>query len=72
MIQLCDEILSEDEQYYDACVLRGHAYYFKNNLFDSEESYIKAIKYKVKSTKFDIQMLTRLGIVYIRRKTCWW
>jgi tetratricopeptide (TPR) repeat protein len=69
VIQLCDEILSEDEQYYDAWVLRGHAYYFKNNLFDSEESYIKAIKYKVKSTKFDIQMLTRLGIVYIRRKT---
>ena len=69
VIQLCDEILSEEEQNYEAWVLRGHAYYFKNNLFDSEESYIKAIKYKEKNTKFDIQMLTRLGIVYIRRKT---
>ena len=69
VIQLCDEILTEDEKYYEAWVLRGHAYYFKNNLFDSEESYIKAIKYKVKSAKFDIQMLVRLGIVYIRRKT---
>jgi len=69
VIQLCDEILSKDDQNYNAWLLRGHAYYFKNNLFDSEESYIKAIKYKIKNTKFDIQMLTRLGIVYIRRKT---
>ena len=69
MIQLCNEVLSQDEKNYDAWLLRGHAYYFKNNLFDSEESYIKAIKYKNKSKKFDIQMLTRLGIVYIRRKT---
>ena len=69
VIQLCNEILSQDDKNYDAWVLRGHAYYFKNNLFDSEESYIKAIKYKIKNTKFDIQMLTRLGIVYIRRKT---
>ena len=57
-----------DEKNYLAWVLRGHAYYFKNNLFDSEESYIKAIKYKEKSNKFDIKMLTRLGIIYIRRK----
>ena len=69
VIQLCNEVLSQDEKNYDAWLLRGHAYYFKNNLFDSEESYIKAIKYKNKSKKFDIQMLTRLGIVYIRRKT---
>ena len=69
MIQLCNEVLSEDEKNYDAWLLRGHAYYFKNNLFDSEESYIKAIKYKEKHSKFNIQMLTRLGIVYIKRKT---
>ena len=69
VIQLCNEVLSEDEKNYDAWLLRGHAYYFKNNLFDSEESYIKAIKYKEKHSKFNIQMLTRLGIVYIKRKT---
>ena len=69
VIQLCNEILAKEEQNYDAWLLRGHAYYFKNNLFDSEESYIKAIKYKKKEIKFDIQMLTRLGIVYIKRKT---
>ena len=69
VIELCNEILSKEENNYTAWLLRGHAYYFKNNLFDSEESYIKAIKYKKKEAKFDIQMLTRLGIVYIKRKT---
>ena len=69
VISLCDEILKMDDKNYLAWVLRGHAYYFKNNLFDSEESYIKAIKYKEKNSKFDIKMLTRLGIIYIRRKT---
>ena len=69
VISLCNEILKEDEKNYLAWVLRGHAYYFKNNLFDSEESYIKGIKYKEKNTKFDIKMLTRLGIIYTRRKT---
>ena len=69
VISLCDEILKMDEKNYYAWVLRGHAYYFKNNLFDSEESYIKGIKYKEKTSKFDIKMLTRLGIIYIRRKT---
>ena len=69
VISLCDEILKKDDKNYLAWVLRGHAYYFKNNLFDSEESYIKGIKYKERKTKFDIKMLTRLGIIYIRRKT---
>ena len=40
-----------------------------NNLFDSEESYVKGIKSKPQNIKFDIKMLTRLGIIYIRRKT---
>ena len=69
VIKLCDEVLKQDEKNYNAWALRGHAYYFKNNLFDSEESYIKAIKFKKKNIDFDIQMLTRLGVVYIRRKT---
>ena len=69
VISLCNEILKVDEQNYMAWILRGHAYYFKNNLFDSEESYIKGIKFKEKKSKFDIKMLTRLGIIYIRRKT---
>ena len=68
-IKVCDDILKNDEEHYYAWILRGHAFYFKNNLFDSEESYIKGIKYKPRNSKFDIKMLTRLGIIYIGRKT---
>ena len=68
-ISICDEILKKEEGNYLAWILRGHAFYFKKNLFDSEESYIKGIKYKPRNSKFDIKMLTRLGIIYIGRKT---
>ena len=68
-ISICDDILKENNENYSAWILRGHAFYFKKNLFDSEESYIKGIKYKPRNTKFDIKMLARLGIIYIGRKT---
>ena len=68
-ISICDNILKDDKENYLAWILRGHAFYFKKNLFDSEESYIKGIKYKPKNSKFDIKMLARLGIIYIGRKT---
>ena len=68
-ISICDNILQENNEHYLAWILRGHAFYFKKNLFDSEESYIKGIKFKPRNTKFDIKMLTRLGIIYIGRKT---
>ena len=69
VIELCDDILNQDEKNYQAWTLRGHAFYHLNNLFDSEESYVKGIKSKPQNIKFDIKMLTRLGIIYIRRKT---
>ena len=69
VIELCDDILNQDEKNYQAWTLRGHAYFYLNNLFDSEESYVKGIKTKPQNIKFDIKLLTRLGIIYIRRKT---
>ena len=70
VIELCDKIIAKEENNELAWILRGHAFYFKKNLFDSEESYIKGIKYnKDKKNKFDLIMLVRLGIIYIRRKT---
>ena len=68
-ISICDNIIKENKEYYLAWILRGHAFYFKKNLFDSEESYIKGIKFKPRNSKFDIKMLARLGIIYIGRKT---
>ena len=45
--------------------MRGHAYFLNNNLFDSEESYIKALRLKAPK---DLILQERLGIVYARRK----
>jgi tetratricopeptide (TPR) repeat protein len=70
VIKIVDEILLTEKTNYTAWTLRGNAYYFKNNIFDSEESYVKAIRTKPdKSKKYDVNMLFRLGMTYIRRET---
>ena len=70
VIKIVDEILLTEKTNYTAWALRGNAYYFKNNIFDSEESYVKAIRTKPdKSKKYDVNMLFRLGMTYIRRET---
>jgi tetratricopeptide (TPR) repeat protein len=61
-----DELISKQKDHLEAWVLRGHAYYFNDNLFDSEESYIKALRL---NPHLDDKILQeRLGIVYIKRK----
>lgn len=45
-IQALDKVLSDDPKNQAAWILRGHAYFLANNLFDSEESYIKALRLK--------------------------
>lgn len=70
VINFCDEILSKEKTNYIAWILRGNAFFFKNNIFDSEESYVKAIRCKPdRAERFDVKMLYRLGLVYVRRKT---
>ena len=70
VIKICDSIIEQDPNNYHAWIIRGHAFYLNNNLFDSEESYVKGIRCKPQNEKYDIKMLSRLGIIYIRRKTC--
>jgi len=41
-----DELLPKNQDNYEAWVMRGHAFYLHGNLFDSEESYIKALRLK--------------------------
>ena len=69
VIEICNEIISLDKKNYNAWILRGHAYHYLNNLFDSEESYVNGIRCKPEKKSFDLKMLTRLGLIYIRRKT---
>lgn len=69
VIELTDEIVSNEKTHYHAWILRGNAYYFKHNLFDSAESYVKAVRFKPdRNERYDIKMLYRLGITYIKRK----
>ena len=48
-------------------MLQGHAFYLMGNLFDSEESYINAIRIKPAPT--DRLLQERLGIVYAKRQS---
>ena len=49
--------------------MRGNAFFKANNLFDSEESYIKALRFSAEQKKpVDPILQERLGIVYAKRK----
>jgi tetratricopeptide (TPR) repeat protein len=61
-----DQILERDPKNQNAWVLRGHAYYLNGNLFDSEESYIRAMR--IKNGLKDPVVQERLGVTYAKRK----
>ena len=61
-----DEMLPKNQDNLEAWVMRGHAFYKANNLFDSEESYIKALR--INQNLKDPVLQERLGIVYAKRK----
>ncbi len=65
-VDALDQILERDPKNHNAWVLRGHAYYLNGNLFDSEESYIKALR--LKPNHKDSVLQERLGLVYAKRK----
>lgn len=65
-VQSLDKLLAIDQKNQKAWILRGHAYFLSNNLFDSEESYIKALR--IKPPPKDQVLQERLGIIYARRK----
>jgi len=60
------EMLPNNNDNYEAWVMRGHAFYLHGNLFDSEESYIRALR--LKPTNKDPVLQERLGIIYAKRK----
>jgi tetratricopeptide (TPR) repeat protein len=69
VIEVTNEIINVEKNNYRAWLIRGNAYFFKKDLYNSEESYIKAIRYKPDNEKFNIKMLFRLGMTYIYRTT---
>ena len=61
-----DEMLAKNGDNLEGQIMRGHAFFLHGNLFDSEESYIKALR--IKKDLNDPVVQERLGIVYARRK----
>jgi len=49
--KLLDQLLKISPNDMDAWTLRGHAFYLMGNLFDSEESYISALRIRSEKTK---------------------
>lgn len=58
--------MENDPNCQQGWILKGHSYFVKGNLFDSEESYIRALR--IKPTPKDPVLQERLGLVYSRRK----
>ena len=69
VIEECDLVLEGNNNSYMAHLLKGHAYYYSKNYTDSETSYIKAIRLKPQEIKFDLQMLTKLSLLYINTQS---
>ena len=49
--KLLNQLLKQDPENDAAFTLRGHAYYLMGNLFDSEESYIAALRINSENIK---------------------
>ena len=62
-----DRLLEQNPNDQKAWILRGHAFFLLDNLFDSEESYINAIR--IKPAPKDPILQERLGIVYAKRQS---
>jgi len=64
-----DILLDQNPKDQKAWILRGHAFYLLNNLFDSEESYINALRIKTEKPLKDNVLEMRLGIIYAKRRS---
>ena len=53
---------------YNSYILKGHALYYLNRNKEAEETYIKAIRFKPQEINFDIEMLVKLGLIYIKEE----
>ena len=67
-IEFADGIIKENQLAYDAYLIKGHSLFFLNKYKEAEDTYIKAIRFKPQEIKFDLEMLVKLGMIYINNK----
>ena len=67
-IELCNDIIKQKRLSYNAYIIKGHALYYLNRYQEAQETYIKAIRFKPQEVAFDIEMLVKLGLIYIKEQ----
>ena len=67
-IEFADSIIKEDQLAYEAYLIKGHSLFFLNRFKEAEDTYIKTIRFKPQEIKFDLEMLVKLGLIYINNK----
>ena len=67
-IEISDIIIKENPLCYEAYLIKGHSLYILKKFKEAEDTYIKAIRYKPQEIKFDMEMLVKLGSIYIQNK----
>ena len=68
VIELCNDIIKQKKLSYDTYIIKGHALYYLNRYQEAQETYIKAIRFKPQEITFDIEMLVKLGLIYIKEE----
>ena len=68
VIELSNDIIKQNRLSYKAYILKGHALYNLNRYPEAEQTYIKAIRFKPQEIQFDIEMLVKLGLIYIKQE----
>ncbi len=66
VIELCNDIIKQKKLSYETYIIKGHALYNLNRYQEAQETYIKAIRFKPPEKTFDIEMLVKLGLIYIK------
>ena len=68
VIELCNDIIKQNRLSYKAYIIKGHALYNLNRYPEAEQTYIKAMRFKPQEIQFDIEMLVKLGLIYIKQE----
>ena len=68
VIELCNDIIKQKRLSYNTYIIKGHALYYLNQYQEAQETYIKAIRFKPQEINFDIEMLVKLGLIYIKEE----
>ena len=68
VIELCNDIIKQNKISYKAYIIQGHALYNLSRYQEAEQVYIKAIRFKPQEIPFDIEMLVKLGLIYIKQE----